>query len=147
MNDISLDRLIVPIYINEKIVLDMLAIMEDGFSMVSQINYTEHKENQSAQKVDAGVSTSGSILNKLLRINISGELSHGGNKGENKSVVKEKVHTNVSLLSKFRGFLLKHKMLNSDFNFSKMKVGDFIEVEGELQKNPLTAKHIFIFFV
>lgn len=33
MNDINLGRLIVPIYINEKIVLDMLAIMEDGFSM------------------------------------------------------------------------------------------------------------------
>ena len=48
MVDINLDRLIVPIYINEKIVLDMLAIMEDGFSMVSQINYTEHKENYSA---------------------------------------------------------------------------------------------------
>ena len=31
MADINLDRLIVPIYINEKIVLDMLAIMEDGF--------------------------------------------------------------------------------------------------------------------
>lgn len=35
MADINLDRLIVPIYINEKIVLDMLVIMEDGFSMVS----------------------------------------------------------------------------------------------------------------
>ena len=44
-SDINLDRLIVPVYINEKIVLDMLAIMEDGFSMVSQINYTEHKES------------------------------------------------------------------------------------------------------
>lgn len=40
-------------------------------------------------------------------------------------------------MSKFRGFLLEHKMLNLDFNLSKMKVGDFIEVEGELQKNPL----------
>ena len=43
-NNIKLDRLIIPVYINEKIVLDMLAIIEDGFSMVSQINYTEHKE-------------------------------------------------------------------------------------------------------
>lgn len=137
MNNINLDRLIVPIYINEKIVLDMLAIMEDGFSMVSQINYTEHKENYSAQNVSAGVSTSATILSKLLKIDISGELSHSGNKGKNESVVKEKVHTNVSLFSKFRGFLLEHKMLNSDFNFSKIKVGDFIEVEGKLQKNPL----------
>ena len=44
-NNIKLDRLIIPVYINEKIVLDMLAIIEDGFSMVSQINYTEHKES------------------------------------------------------------------------------------------------------
>ena len=36
-NNIKLDRLIIPVYINEKIVLDMLAIIEDGFSMVSQI--------------------------------------------------------------------------------------------------------------
>lgn len=46
-NIIKSDRLIIPIYINEKIVLDMLAIIEDGFSTVSQVNYTEHKESKS----------------------------------------------------------------------------------------------------
>ena len=35
------DQLMVPVYINEKIVLDMLAIIEDGFSTVSQVSYTE----------------------------------------------------------------------------------------------------------
>lgn len=72
-----------------------------------------------------------------MKINISGELNHEGNKGENESVAKEKVHTNVSLLSKFRCFLVENKMLKSDFEVSNMQVGDFIEVEGELQKNPL----------
>ena len=57
-HDIKSDRLIIPVYINEKIVLDMLAIIEDGFSMVSQINYTEHTENNSVQKADAEISTS-----------------------------------------------------------------------------------------
>ena len=136
-NNIKLDRLIIPVYINEKIVLDMLAIIEDGFSMVSQINYTEHKESSSAQKVDAGISTSAPILSKFLKIDVSGGLSHEGNKGENESIVKEKIHTNVSLLSKFRGFLVQQKILKSDLDFLKMQVGDFIEVEGELQKNPL----------
>ena len=98
-NNIKLDRLIIPVYINEKIVLDMLAIIEDGFSMVSQINYTEHKESSSAQKVDAGISTSAPILSKFLKIDVSGGLSHEGNKGENENVIKEKVHTNDSLLS------------------------------------------------
>ena len=136
-HNIKSDRLIIPIYINEKIVLDMLAIMEDGFSMVSQINYTEHKENSSSQKIDAGISTSASILSKLLKIDVSGGISHEGNKGENESIVKEKIHTNVSLLSKFRGFLVQQKILKSDLDFLKMQVGDFIEVEGELQKNPI----------
>lgn len=53
----------------------MLAIMEDGFSMVSQVNYCEQKENNSAQKVGAEVSTSATLLSKLLKINLLGELS------------------------------------------------------------------------
>ena len=135
-NEIKTDRLIIPVYINEKIVLDMLAILEDGFSMVSQVNYTEQRENSSAQKVEAGISTS-SILSKLLKINMGAELSHTGNNGEKEITAKEKVQTNVSLLSKFRGFLSDNKMLKTEFNVSKMQVGDFIEFEGELQKNPL----------
>lgn len=136
-NTIKANRLIIPVYINEKIVLDMLATIEDGFSMVSQVNYTEHKESSSAQKVEAGLSTSATILSRLLKINISGGVDHTGNKGENKNISSERVHTNVSLLSKFLGYLSENGMLKSNFDVSKIEVGDFIEVEGELQKNPL----------
>lgn len=64
------DQLMVPVYINEKIVLDMLAIIEDGFSTVSQVSYTEHKENSNSQKLEAGVSTSATLLSKLLKIDL-----------------------------------------------------------------------------
>lgn len=137
MKKIEKNSLIVPIYINEKIVLDMLAILEDGFSMVSQVNYSEHKENNSTKKVEAGVSTSATILSKLLKINIGGEYDHAGNNGENESVSKEKVHTNVSLLSKFRDYLACSKLLIANREFLDIQVGDFIEIEGELQKNPI----------
>lgn len=131
------DQLMVPVYINEKIVLDMLAIIEDGFSTVSQVSYNEHKENSNVQKLESGVSTSANILSKLLKIDLKGEVSHSGNSGENTSVAKEKVHTNVSLLSRFRTFLVNEKILKSGFDTANIKIGDFIEVEGELQKNPL----------
>ena len=108
-SNVNLNRLIVPIYINEKIVLDMLAIMEDGFSMVSQVSYAEHKESNSAQAAGAGVSTSATILSKLLKINISGEVNHFATKDEQENIAKEKVHTNVSLLSKFRSFFGRTK--------------------------------------
>lgn len=133
----DVNQLMIPVYINEKIVLDMLAIIEDGFSTVSQVSYSDHKENSNAQKIKAEVSTSASILSKLLKIDLKGELSHSGNCGETENTTKEKVHTNVSLLSKFRAFLTDANILKSGFDISNMKIGDFIEVEGELQKNPL----------
>ena len=133
----DVNQLMIPVYINEKIVLDMLAIIEDGFSTVSQVSYSDHKENSNAQKIEAEVSTSASILSKLLKIDLKGELSHSGNCGETENTTKEKVHTNVSLLSKLRAFLIDANILKSGFDISNMKIGDFIEVEGELQKNPL----------
>ena len=136
-NNISKNGLIIPVYINEKIVLDMLAIMEDGFSTVSQVNYTEHMEKNSAKKLDASASTTVPILSKLLKIDVSGGISQTGNDGKDTSVVKEKVHTNVSLLSKFRNFLIDEKILKSELDFSKIQVGDFVEIDGELEKNPL----------
>lgn len=136
-NSIKSDGLIIPVYINEKIVLDMLAIMEDGFSVVSQVNYTEHTEKNSSKKLETEVSTSATILSKLLKIDVSGGIAQTGNDGKNESIAKEKVHTNVSLLSKFRSFLLNEKILKSDSDVSNLQIGDFIEVEGELQKNPL----------
>ena len=133
----DVNQLMIPVYINEKIVLDMLAIIEDGFSTVSQVSYSDHKENSNAQKIEAEVSTSASILSKLLKIDLKGELSHSGNCGETENTTKEKVHTNESLLSNFRAFLTDANILKSGFDISNMKIGDFIEVEGELQKNPL----------
>ena len=135
-NEVKLDRLIIPVYINEKIVLDMLAILEDGFSMVSQVNYFEQKETSSKEKIEGGVATS-SILSKLLKINMGSELSHTGRNEEQQTASIEKVHTNVSLLSKFRSFLTDKKMLKTEFDISKIQIGDFIEFEGEVQKNPL----------
>ena len=79
-HDIKSDRLIIPVYINEKIVLDMLAIIEDGFSMVSQINYTEHTENNSVQKADAEISTSTTLLSKLLKIDVCNGVQREHNK-------------------------------------------------------------------
>ena len=131
------DRLIVPIYINEKIVLDMLAILDDGFSMVSQVSYSEHAENKSEQNIGVNAGTSASLLSRLLKIDISAEASHEGASRSDNSLSKEKVHTNVSLLSKFRSYLVDDHVLKTDFSVADVDIGDFIEVEGELQKNPL----------
>lgn len=132
---LSHTQLMIPVYINEKIVLDMLAIIEDGFSMVSQVNSSEQKESTTGQTGNVNASTS--LLNKLLKIDLKGEISHTGNIEESENISKEKVHTNVSLLSKFRTTLDAEKLLDTSSDISNMQIGSFIELEGELQKNPL----------
>ena len=131
------DKLIIPVYINEKIVLDMLAIIEDGFSMVSQVNYTESHESNSTQKMEGEISTSATLLSRLLKIKLSGELNHSGGKEKNESVLTEKVHTNVSLLFKLRKYLFERDLIKSNFDLAELKEGDFVEIQGELQKNTL----------
>ena len=128
---------IVPVYINEKIVLDMLAILEDGFSMVSQVNYVEENENSTSKKIEANVSTSATLLSKLLKINISGDLNSLGKNESKQDITREKVHTNVSLLYKFREYLKENHILKTEQDISSLEIGDIVEVEGELEKNPL----------
>lgn len=61
--------------------------------MVSQVHSFEQKESTMEQT--GGVSASTSLLNKFLKIDLKGEISHTGNIGENENISKEKVHTNV----------------------------------------------------
>lgn len=95
----------------------------------------EQKESISGQAGSVNASTS--LLNKLLKIDLKGEISHTGNTEESENISREKVHTNVSLLSKFRTTLDEEKLLDTSSDISNMKIGSFIELEGELQKNPL----------
>lgn len=114
----------------------MLAILEDGFSTVSQINYIEKKDSAISRNAGGEVGTN-SIFSKLLKINVSGEIESSEENSNENSVAKEKVHTNVSLLSKFYDYLVDEKILKKDIDIKSVLIGDFVEVQGELEKNPL----------
>ena len=117
----------------------MLAILEDGFSIVSQVNYSEHLNNQTGKKAEVQLGTSASILSKLLKIDVTGDFNRADTNDTNSSIAKEKIHTNTSLLSKFRSYLLKEELLRDNLETSEIHIGDFVEIEGELQKNPIIA--------
>lgn len=141
MKKISLkEQLIIPIYLNEKTVLDMLAIIEDGFSMISEVSSSNQNSNTTDMKIGGGLSTK-AILDKLLKIQVNASLDKEDNVSNVSQTKLEKVHTNVSLLSKFRSELINNQLLactaEEDLDISKINTGDFIEIEGELQKNPM----------
>ena len=92
---------------------------------------------RSNKKIAGSNISSGSIINKFLKIDFKGDLDNLSAKINKKSISKEKVHTNVSLLSKFRSYLIEKQMLKNRFDIEQINLGDFVEIEGELQKNPL----------
>lgn len=137
---VTSDQLIIPVYLNEKTVLDMLAIIEDGFSMVSEVTSSNQDTSSSSEKLSGGVSTK-AILDKLLKIQLEGNFQKDKSTTSGTDTKLEKVHTNVSLLSKFRSELIDGNLLTckagDDLDISNINAGDFIEIEGELQKNPM----------
>lgn len=137
---ITSDQLIIPVYLNEKAVLDMLAIMEDGFSMVSEVTSSNQEIESTTGKLSGGISTK-AILDKLLKIQLNGDFQKDKSASSQLDTKLEKVHTNVSLLSKFKSELINGKLLvykaGDKLDISKINAGDFIELEGELQKNPM----------
>lgn len=134
------NKLILPVYLNENIVMDMLAIIEDGFSMVSEITSTSVATMSKNEKAKASFSTS-ELLGKLLKIELDAGLDKKS--GDEKSVDSktEKIHTSTSLLSKFRSKLIELELMKSisleGFDITELEAGDFIEVTGELMKNPM----------
>ena len=134
------EHLVLPVYLNEKVVLDMLAILQDGFSMVSEISTTSQESND-VSGTTKGEMSSGSLLNRVLKIKLGAEVS-GEKKQEEQWVSKEaRFHTSASLFSEFRRQLIEHDMLtcmaSDSLDIHEIQIGDFIEVEGALMKNPL----------
>lgn len=130
------ENLCIPIYLNEKIVFDLLAIIEDGFSKISEVKTSNSNQNDVNGEVDASLKSSG-ILSSLFGITLSSKVNSGIKNAENAECKQEKVHTNVSLFSKLRKTLINEQVIKNNLRIENIKIGDFIEVEGILNKNPM----------
>lgn len=60
------DQLIIPVYLNEKTVLDMLAIIEDGFSMVSEVSSSNQNSSTTDIKLGGGLSTKAILVSDIF---------------------------------------------------------------------------------
>ena len=130
-------KLILPVYLNENIVMDMLAVIEDGFSMVSEVNSLSTTAASNSEKAKASFSTS-EMLSKLLKIELGADKSNSIQDENCVSNKTEKIHTTTSLLSKLRSKLQEVGIVTDEnLDINKIATGDFIEISGELMKNPV----------
>lgn len=127
--DINKNKLTVPIYLNTKIVFDMLATIEDGFSEVKNIQISKSKDKE--DEVNANIGTTN--LFALLSVGLKGNKKNSRKRDE--VVSEERTHTTVSLFQKLKMRLEDNHFIKRDID--EIDVGDFIELQGTFRTNPL----------
>lgn len=139
MEKIDTNDLVIPIYLNEKVVLDMLAIIEDGFSTVSMVSTSASNGNVSDGKLGFNASVNG-LLSRLLKISLGSSYARKSEGKITESVDVERTHTIASLFSKFRRYLVDQNLIvemTDKLSIDKIRPGMFVEAKGKLEKNPL----------
>jgi len=130
--------LCIPIYLNQQIVFDSLAVFDDGFYRLSTIK-TASGETESS-KLGSGASIGVSNVFAFLGVSFSGEHGKEKEKQERVEVTQEKIHTPTSLFAKLRTGLQEKellKFLKTTDEFENVENGDFVEFKAILHKNPL----------
>jgi hypothetical protein len=132
----------VPIYLNQKVVFDLLAMIEDGFSEFRDVTYSGSEVATARNDLEASVSAS----NVLQFIGLA--LKVGARRGTEKQgrneeqVAQRKVHTPASLFYKLRSHLEEGesspvRVVESLEDLRQLSAGEFVEFRAILRKNPL----------
>ena len=127
-------KLIVPVYLNQRMVFDQIAMLKGGISTVTSITHSESDStsNQSGMSAEVG---SGGILSSLFRVNLTGNMTDMDKQHSGTESSENRVHTPASLFYELRNQLEEEKMLLSSIE-EVPKTGSFVEFKCQLNKNP-----------
>lgn len=140
-----MDNLIVAIYVDTNALLDLLASIEGGFSIVEKVTTRTTTTSGSDKSVAAEAGTEFGIPNvlNLLKIKLTGSLSSRREEGSGEEVETERYHTYGSLLYRLRGFLDSENLIKRPYEeegvWETIEPSDFIEVRGVFRPNPVTG--------
>ena len=136
------DDLIAPIYVDANVLLDLLASIEGGFSVVEKVTTRLATTSSSDKSISIQSGTEFGIPNvlSLLRINLGGSLTAKKGEETGKQTESERYHTYGSLLYRLRVHLDNEKVtkrLVGQESGDAIQPSDFVEVKGIFRPNPL----------
>lgn len=123
------EKLTIPIYLNTKIVFDMLATIEDGFSEIRNVQISSEMGRESALSADVGAG------NVFAWLNFGANTTRKNNNKQSSLIKEQKTHTTVSLFQKFKSILQENNLIKEASD--TISEGDFVELQGTLKKNPI----------
>ena len=129
-------NLILPVYLNQKFVFDLLAMLQGGISTVTTVTEASTQTRAEAGKISAGFGLS-EAFSTLLKIDLSGSTDKSSGKEEINTSSEERVHTPASLFFQLRNLLIENEYLTEFTSAQLPEAGDFVEFEGYLKRNPI----------
>lgn len=132
----SRSRLLIPVYLNQRLVFDLLAMMQDGLSRVTKLTTTEGGK----ESTDTGVKATFGLpqaLASLLKIDLSARAGATAEQSGSVAKSEERIHTPASLLFKLRDMMVAEELVQSDVETYLPKIGDLVEFSTTLHRNPL----------
>ena len=130
------DDLIIPVYLNQRIVFDFVAMLQGGIAAVTQVSQTE-KISETTSAEGSGTFGLSKALSSLFRIDFSGKAT-GKAECESKSAFsEERIHTPASMFIYLRALLREQGDLIQETEDMKPMAGNIIEFSAILKRNPL----------
>lgn len=125
-------------YLNQNVVFDLLAVIEDGFSQVTNLNIsnTEGKNTNSRVDGEAGFGMYG------VKTKIKAAMGIDKSTTEEKNSNEEKVHTPTSLFAKLLSYLEENdfiKDIDKKDDLANLEHGSFVRFQSKLERNPLIS--------
>lgn len=131
-----MDKPIVPVYLNQKIVFDLVAMLRGGISTVTAVTSSTGEQQNERQEVSAKFGLS-EALSTLLSINLSGGKMKGQTNDSSTALAEERVHTPASLFYELRNMLAEQGCLIFPEPGKLPSPGAFVEFTAELNRNPI----------
>lgn len=131
-----MEKLIVPVYLNQKLVFDLLAMLQGGISTVTAVTKIE-SNNVSNQEITSASFGLSEAFSSLLRVDLSGKKSRSTGGNDENRMAEERVHTPASLFYQLRNILLEKNELKILSSGDTPEPGDIVEFEASLKRNPV----------
>jgi hypothetical protein len=135
VEQVAPDELVIAVYLDTNVLLDLLATVEGGFSLVERVTSGHMRDTSSDRSASAEFGAPG-VLN-FFKLGISGRLGRTATTGTTDTRESDVAHTYGSLLHRLRKYLLTQGLVHGLGDV--LTPGQFVEFSGVVRPNPFTA--------
>ncbi len=129
------NRPLIPVYLNQRFVFDLLAMLQGGISTVASVSRSSEGERSVSGQMRASFALSDAIAS-LLRIDLSSQADAKRTTRNMETSTEERIHTPASLFYQLRVLLEERGELKMISAGVLPSPGDLIEFSASLTRNP-----------